>query len=69
LVFANGALSESFYPGMSALNAMDNVAQAEVIEIFPELSQNLHAFGSHARPNLKPYEVTVLSEYLKKAAA
>jgi hypothetical protein len=69
LVFANGALSESFYPGLTALMAMDEAAQAEVAEIFPDLAQSLRAFGQQVRPNLKPFEAEVLAQKPKKTAA
>lgn len=51
IVFANGAPSESFYPGPMALAALSDPARAELRLVFPDLftgaSQN--AFGPRAR--------------------
>lgn len=38
VVFANGAPSETLYTGPQALKAVSPVARAEILEIFPELS-------------------------------
>lgn len=38
LVYANGALSESLYPGSQALNAVGDEARRELLEIFPVLA-------------------------------
>ena len=56
LITANGALSESFYPGGFSINTMENKARAELFEIFPELSTSPNAFGPSARPLIKTAE-------------
>jgi hypothetical protein len=52
IVFANGAASESFYPGPMALAALSAPARRELTLIFPELftSPTDRAFGPRARP-------------------
>ena len=37
IVFANGAPSESFFPGSLAMSALRNEARTEIFELFPEL--------------------------------
>lgn len=37
VVFSNGALTESFYPGKQALKSVGAAAQQEVFQLFPEL--------------------------------
>jgi hypothetical protein len=37
IVFANGAASESFFPGSLAMSALRNEARTEIFELFPEL--------------------------------
>jgi hypothetical protein len=37
IVFANGAPSESFYPGPMALSALASPARRELCHLFPEL--------------------------------
>lgn len=62
LVFANGTLSASFYPGINAIRAMDAPTQSEVFEIFPELAQHPNTFGTTARPVIRPSEVALLQQ-------
>ncbi len=38
LVFAEGALTEAFYPGPSAIGSLDQDARAELLHLFPELA-------------------------------
>jgi hypothetical protein len=54
IVYANGAETESFYPGEYIMAAMDKVVQDEILTIFPELS-NLTgaAYGPMALPEVK----------------
>jgi Ca2+-binding RTX toxin-like protein len=38
IVFAEGALTEAFYPGPQALKSIDRAAMAELLTLFPELA-------------------------------
>ena len=51
IVFANGAPSESFFPGSFAMSALQNDARSEIFELFPELQrQNADTgYGQTAR--------------------
>ncbi|MCV2889202.1 Hint domain-containing protein [Ruegeria aquimaris] len=60
VVFANGAPSESFYPGPQALNALEQAAQDEVLSIFPELETRCGLPGETARMALTRLETQVL---------
>jgi hypothetical protein len=63
IIYANGALSESFHPGTAALNTLDADTRNEVLEIFPELAENAANSGSTVRMCLKSYEVIALKHY------
>lgn len=60
IIYANGALSESFHPGSAALNALDVDTRNEVLEIFPELAEKSHITRATVRMCLKPYEIKAL---------
>ncbi|WP_292290333.1 Hint domain-containing protein [Marivita sp.] len=51
IVFANGAPSESFFPGPFALGAMESELREEIFDLFPDLhaSHAVTAYGPHAR--------------------
>ena len=64
LVFAEGAPSESFYPGPVALNSLDQDALTELLFLFPELQsvtrRNAKAqtgYGEPVRPYLRRKDV------------
>ena len=40
VIYSEGAASESFYTGAVAMNALDQAARREIIELFPELAQD-----------------------------
>lgn len=59
IVEANGALSESFYPGDMALSALDEDAKAEIYTLFPELrSLDYSSFGDLAAYGAKSFEAS-----------
>ena len=60
VITANGAATESFYPGDHALNGLEDAVRSELLEIFPGLSAGSGCgFSSPARPLLKTYEARV----------
>lgn len=67
IVFANGAATESFYPGPHALGALSESARNEVFDLLPGVQQYgaLHGFGPLARPFARrkdlPESLTALS--------
>jgi len=62
IVFANGAASESFHPGEVGINALTDEARDEIFTLFPELRDNVEAYGPAVRTSLKGHEAKVLSE-------
>lgn len=62
VVLANGVPMESFYPGPSALKALDAATLREFRTLFPEISES--GFDTSARPLLKAYEAKAFLNYL-----
>ncbi len=67
VIFAEGAPTESFYPGPMALNALDRPALNELLMLFPSLAQvalqeqtAAGLYGTPARPYMKRKDVLKL---------
>ncbi len=60
IVFAEGAPSESFHPGEIGMSTLEDAAREEIYALFPELRQNLMAFGPAARKSLRASEARLL---------
>ncbi len=61
IVFAEGAASESFHPGEEGAEAVDPEQFEELMTLFPELRDNLNAYGPSARMTLKAHEGRMLA--------
>ena len=61
IVIANGAPSESFFPGDSGLDAIEEAARAEVFQLFPELRSNLGSYGPASRICVRPHEARAMA--------
>lgn len=61
VICANGAPTESFYPGDMALDALNDPAREEMFALFPELRSHAGGFGDTARLCLKRHEARVLA--------
>jgi len=59
IVQSDGIWTESFQPAERTLNALDEAARAEVLELFPELAGDATGFPA-ARLSLKAHEAKVL---------
>lgn len=59
IVEAEGCLSESLYPGEMALDALDGLAQAELLQLFPELRMQA-GYGPMAARALRAHEAAAL---------
>jgi hypothetical protein len=59
ILCANGTWSESFYPGTTALGALERAARAEVLRLFPALGQGAE-FGTLARRALRRQEAALI---------
>ncbi|MEL7116680.1 MAG: Hint domain-containing protein, partial [Pseudomonadota bacterium] len=64
IVMADGAWTESFYPGSEALDAVDADQRAELFTLFPALQTQGTAGYAAARRALRRYEVHALAEAL-----
>ena len=60
IVFSEGVPSESFYPGADVLNEAEEATRAEILALFPELSNMPDSYGPVARVVLNPTEVALL---------
>ncbi|MEX0351289.1 MAG: Hint domain-containing protein [Paracoccaceae bacterium] len=61
VIQANGAATESFYPGDTALGALSDACRHEMFELFPELRSHAGGFGDTARACLKAHEARLLA--------
>lgn len=59
IVFSNGVETESFHPA-AGLDLVDDAKREELFKIFPQLEDDINAFGPQARASLQPHEVEVL---------
>ncbi len=63
IVFAEGCPSESFHPGLQAMDTLEQAAQDEILELFPEL-RNVDGEGMRAsalaRQSVKAHEAPLL---------
>jgi hypothetical protein len=61
VIYANGAPTESFYPGDQALGALSDAGRDEMFSLFPELRSHTGGFGDTARLCLKSHEGLLLA--------
>jgi Hint domain-containing protein len=59
-VWSNGLETESFYPGDTALEGIDQAAKAELFQLFPMLEAKPDTYGETYRPTLKAHEVLTM---------
>lgn len=62
IVIANGAPSESFYPGGSGLDAIEDAARAEVFTLFPKLRSDVASYGPASRLCVEPQEARAMAQ-------
>ncbi len=60
IVWANGLETESFHPGMAALDSLDPRARAALLDLVPDVDRNGDAYGAPARRNLTGAEAAIL---------
>ncbi|WP_224826742.1 Hint domain-containing protein [Cognatishimia sp. MH4019] len=64
ILYSEGVLTESFYPGRVGLSALDDEARRELLEFFPEIADYEASYGDTVRPVLNKSEATVLASDL-----
>jgi len=60
IVFSEGAPSESFHPGATAMDALGAATRSEILSLFPQLANAAAGYGPAARPALRPWEGRLL---------
>ncbi|MDU8927233.1 Hint domain-containing protein [Alisedimentitalea sp. MJ-SS2] len=60
IIYAEGAPSESFFPGRTGLDAVEKAAREELFTIFPELRTSAGSYGETARMCLRAHESRIL---------
>ncbi len=60
IVYAEGAATESFYPGGVGMIALVQETRAELIELFPQLEREPATYGPSCWPELQGNAVQVL---------
>ena len=60
IVYSNGVETESFHPAFGGFDALDADKRAEMLKLFPQLENDMDAFGPRARGTLRNHEVDVL---------
>lgn len=65
VIWANGMATESFHPANAALDALDPVQREGLLGLFPQLLDNPHLYGDHARRNLSGPEAAILRHDMK----
>lgn len=60
ILWANGLMTESYHPANTTLKTVDPDQRASLLEIFPEIKRDPHAYGPFARRNLDRSEAAIL---------
>lgn len=60
IIESDGVLTESFHPGPTAMDTLDQAAQEELTRLFPDLVERAH-FGPTAGYSLKAFEAETLA--------
>jgi len=60
VIWANRMLSESFHPANTTLDMVDEGQRAGLLELFPQLADDLHSYGAPARRNMSKPEAAIL---------
>jgi hypothetical protein len=65
VIWAEGALSESFHPGKQGWKGFDQATRDEILSLFPQLSdENFDSYGPSARLSLKHKEGALLASMI-----
>ncbi|MBI1493166.1 Hint domain-containing protein [Halocynthiibacter styelae] len=64
IIYAEGALTESFNPGKESLDALDTKTRDELLELFPQLENIQFGCGASARTSLKHADGVLLGQHL-----
>lgn len=59
-IFSEGLPTESFHPGDMAIQSLSEASRAEVLELFPELTDGAAIYGPATHPSLRAFEAKAL---------
>ena len=59
-IFAEGLPTESFHPGDFSMNTLSEESRAEVLELFPELANDVASYGPTTHTSLKAFEAKAM---------
>lgn len=59
-IFSEGLPTESFHPGDMAMRSLSEDSRAEVLELFPELANDVASYGPSTHRSLKAFEAKAL---------
>ena len=59
-IFSEGLPTESFHPGDMAMKSLSEASRTEVLELFPELADDVASYGPATHTSLKAYEARAL---------
>jgi len=59
-VFSEGLPSESFHPGDFSIKTLSEESRSEVLELFPELADDVASYGPATHTSLKAFEAKAL---------
>ena len=57
IVFAEGCPAESLYPGPQSLNAVSPTSRAEIVALFPDMTEKPHELREISRYSLREHEL------------
>ena len=60
IIFAEGAPTESYHPGMATMNSFDENAKDEILSLFPELEADRSTYGPTAQRSLRKFEAKLI---------
>ena len=60
VIWANGALSESFHPASADLSNLGEIDRIRLLTLFPDLEFDPYLYGGYARRNLTTSEAAIL---------
>jgi hypothetical protein len=59
-VFSEGLPTESFHPGDFSMKTLSEESRTEVLELFPELTDDVASYGPATHTSLKAFEAKAL---------
>ncbi|WP_299301161.1 Hint domain-containing protein [uncultured Litoreibacter sp.] len=60
ILWANGVPTESFHPANTTLETVEPQQRDALLDVFPDLADDLQSYGGHARRNLAKPEAAIL---------